>query len=311
MDFRRLEALRTVASLMSFSKAAKALHCTQSTVSAQIKTLEQELGATLFHRRGTAIALTKAGEAYLHYADKLLRIRNEAQTRVREAAEPECVLALRMPQSLSERYLPEILQAFQKEHPRVGLDVSVCAFAELQAELRAGVVDAAFLLAESVSTPDLDAQCLAVKELVFIAGPDHPAARLPRFGFADLAGRALLVPKHDCSYRMFLRRELLERDIRPDAVIECNSMGMLTACAARGLGVALVPEFVVSEELRRGALVRLAWDDGPLETGALMIRHKNAWMSDELRRFLEICREVIGRDASAPADLPGKPGASS
>jgi len=298
MDFRRLEALRTVAAMMSFSKAAKALHCTQSTVSAQIKTLEQELGAALFHRRGTAIALTKAGEAYLHYADKLLRIRNEAQTRVREAAEPECVLSLRMPQSLSERYLPEIIQAFHLEHPRVGLDVSVCAFAELQAELRAGVVDAAFLLAESVSVSDLDAQCLAVQKLVFVAGPDHPAVRLPRFGFADLAGCVILVPKHDCGYRMFLRRELLERDIRPGAVVECNSMGMLAACAARGLGAALVPEFAVSEELRRGTLVRLPWDGGPLETGVLMIRHKNAWASDELRRFLDICREVMGETAA-------------
>ncbi len=300
MDFRRLETLRTVAAMMSFSKAASALHCTQSTVSAQIKTLEQELGAALFHRRGTSIALTKAGEAYLHYADKLLRIQKEAQTRIREAAEPECVLSLRMPQSLSERYLPEILKAFQREHPRVGLDVSVCAFAELQDELRAGVVDAAFLLAESVSASDLNAQCLAMKELIFIAGPDYPAAQFPRFGFADLAGRVLLVPKHDCSYRMFLRRELLEREIRPSVVIECNSMGMLTACAAKGLGVALVPEFAVLEGLRQGVLVRLPWDGGPLETGVLMIRHRNAWMSDELRRFLEVCREMIGRDESSP-----------
>jgi DNA-binding transcriptional LysR family regulator len=99
MDFRRLNAFSTVSALMSFNRAAELLHCTQSTVSAQIKGLEEELGVALFNRFGKRIALTPAGETYLAYARKLLQLEEEARAKALSDPSPAGTLSLRMPQA--------------------------------------------------------------------------------------------------------------------------------------------------------------------------------------------------------------------
>lgn len=297
MDFRRLHTFRTVAALASFSKAATTLHCSQSTVSTQIKTLEEELDVTLFDRQGAGVALTKVGEIYLAYANRLLSIEEEARARVREKIDPPASLSLRMPQSVSERFLPEIIARFRPRHPLVGFDVSVCAFSDLHVELRTGVTDAAFLLVDDIPKSDLRTRRLAVAPLVFVDAPGRRGANGRRaLRLRDLAEHSLLLPKHDCSYRMLLKQKLSERDIRPRSIVECNSMAMLKRCVAMGLGLALVPAFAVAEELARGELEAQPWGGKALEIGLLLIQHKNAWVSPELEDFLQVCDEVMGGD---------------
>ncbi len=294
MDFRRLQTFRTVAALGGFSRAARALHCSQSTASTQIRMLEEELGARLFERLGTGIALTEAGERYLVYAAKILSIQEEARARVGAAAAAPVTLSLRMPQSLSERYLPGILERYQRKYPQVGFDVSVCAFSELQAELRTGVTDAAFLLADDVAKEDLAARLLSTVRLVFVLGPGRRSSGDGAFALEELERTRLFIPKHDCSYRMRLKESLIEEKITPLSVVECNSLSMLKRCVAKGLGAALLPEFSVEDEARRGELVILSPPAAVMETGLLMIRHKNAWMSEELRYFLSLCEAKFG-----------------
>ena len=300
MDFRRLHTFRTVAALGSFSKAASILHCSQSTASTQIRILEEELETPLFQRLGTTITLTKAGEVYLRYANKLLSIHDEAKARVQKIPSPPATLSLRMPQSLSEQYLPRIIERFQGTFPHVGFDVSVCAFSELQAELRTGVTDVAFLLAESITREDLRVRCLAEVALCFVCSPDFCPPREAEFELRDLAACTLFVPKHDCSYRQGLKQVLLENDIRPLSVVECNSMAMLKQCVAKGLGVALLPEFSLQREFFRKELVRLSHPSLRMETGLLMILHKNKWVSEELNLLLRICGEEM---KAVPASL--------
>lgn len=294
MDFRRLHAFSTVAALMSFNRAAELLHCAQSTVSAQIKALEEELGVALFNRFGKRIALTPAGETYLTYARKLLQLQEEARAKTLRDPAPTTLLSLRMPQSLAACYLPEILERFFARWPLVSLDVGVCAFAELERELKAGITDAAFLLADGVDSPRLKARCLAVKELCFVAGPNSPLAALPPLGWEELAQARLFVPKHDCSYKMLLEREFARRKLSPRGLTSCNGLDMLYACLERGLGLALVPEFSVADRLRRQALVRLPWKEPSLESALLAIVHKEARLCEELSDLLNICAEIMG-----------------
>jgi DNA-binding transcriptional LysR family regulator len=186
----------------------------------------------------------------------------------------------------------------------VNFDVGVCAFAELERELKAGITDAAFLLADGVNSPRLKTRCLAVKELCFVAGPDAPQASLPAFGWEDLAQARLFVPKHDCGYKMLLEQELARRKLSPRGLVACNSLETIFACVARGHGLALVPEFAVAERLARKALVRLPWKGAPLESAVLVILHKDAHCSDELRYFLQLSEEVM-----TLAKPPLRPGA--
>jgi DNA-binding transcriptional LysR family regulator len=98
MEFRHLRTFETIAQLMSFNRAAQALHCTQSTVSAQIKALERDLGVPVFERLGRRITLTAAGEELLHHTRRLFDYEREIFSAVRGGRDPAGVLSLRVPQ---------------------------------------------------------------------------------------------------------------------------------------------------------------------------------------------------------------------
>jgi DNA-binding transcriptional LysR family regulator len=125
MDLQRLQTFRTVATLMNFNQAAEVLHYSQSTVSAQVKTLENEIGVLLFKRIGKSIQLTEAGAKMLVYADKLLAIKDEAVAEVTGRNMVSGLLTIRMPQTVAAHYLPGILCDYQPRFPGMRLDTPV------------------------------------------------------------------------------------------------------------------------------------------------------------------------------------------
>ena len=108
MNLQRLRTFRTVATLMNFNRAASVLHYSQSAVSAQIKALENEIGALLFHRIGKSIKLTAAGVKMLTYADKLLAIEEEALAEIAGRNATSGLLTIRMPQTVATHFLPQM-----------------------------------------------------------------------------------------------------------------------------------------------------------------------------------------------------------
>ncbi|MFH0994323.1 MAG: LysR family transcriptional regulator [Pseudomonadota bacterium] len=77
MELREIKTFKAVATLLNFNRAAEALHCVQSTVSAQIKALEEDFGVPLFDRLGKRVLLTEAGQVLLRYAEKMLALEDE------------------------------------------------------------------------------------------------------------------------------------------------------------------------------------------------------------------------------------------
>ena len=118
MDFQRLRTFRTVATLMNFNQAAQVLNYAQSSISAQIKTLEDEIGAELFKRTGKKVTLTEAGEKMLTYAHKLLAIEEEARAEIAGKPKVPCLLTLRVPQTVATYHLPAVLSDFRRRFPK-------------------------------------------------------------------------------------------------------------------------------------------------------------------------------------------------
>jgi DNA-binding transcriptional LysR family regulator len=300
MEFRQLETFRVVAALLSFRKAAQHLHLTQSTVSAQIKALEEDVGARLFERLGRRICLTSAGESLLGYGRSLLAIRDEARSRLAEHGSRRCRLRVRMPQSLVMTHLPDILRRFHARHPQASLEVADCAFAELPGELRTGQTDAAFLLADSVPFADLTVRLLATTPLTFVRScASDPAPE--RMTWDDLGRTRLFLPGHDCSYRMMVREEMTRRGIEPPCLVEIGCLHTLLGCVMAGQGVALVPLACLDEALAQGRLRQVELADGPLETGILLILPRGKVFSEELSHFLDICTAAMSDPPQPPA----------
>lgn len=274
MDFRLLKTFDLVASFMSFHRAAKALHCTQSTVSAQIRSLEDDLGAPVFDRLGRRIALTPAGEELQRHVRRLLSYERDLRAAVREVGETVGLIRLRAPQSVALAHLPTILQRFCAAHPRVGVDVSNCGYSHLVEELRTGELDAGFLWSMAVESADLCSAVVWKETMAWVASPGSELARRADLTLQELAGRTLLLPKHDCSYRMKLQQELVGARVQPGAVLDLNSVAAIVRCLQAGIGVALLPERAVVEELATGRLARLRWHE-PHQEELFFFRHRD------------------------------------
>ncbi|MBI5522271.1 MAG: LysR family transcriptional regulator [Desulfarculus sp.] len=300
MELRSLKTFRMVAALLSFQRAARALNYAQSTVSAQVRALEEELGVPLFERLGRAILLTEAGERLLPYAEKLLALAEESKAEVASGLPAQGMLTIRVPETLAIHRLPAVLAWFRRRWPGVGLSLVTCAHDSLAGDLAKGLTDLAFLLAESIVAPDLKVEALAYEQLTLVAPPGHPLAALASCPLAALEGQDLLLTRTDCSYRKLLRQALAQEGVRPGAILELNSTEAIKRCVAAGLGLSVLPRVAVEDELRRGRLAALNLEQGDMEVAVLMVWHKDKWLSPGLRAFMEAARQGLGPGLPAP-----------
>ena len=165
-------------------------------------------------------------------------------------------------------------------------------------ELKSGITDVAFLLTDMISSQELSSKIMGIEELVIAAHPDHELATRSVFRTKDLKERTLLLPKHDCSYKMVFEQMLSANKVRA-TVIEYNSIEAIKQCVLRGLGITLLPESALQSEIGQKRLLSLPCSEGPLETAIVMIRHKDKWISPALKYFMDAARTRIGKLAGS------------
>ncbi|MBU2510766.1 LysR family transcriptional regulator [bacterium] len=294
MELRQLKTFKTVAATLSFHRAAEILHYAQSTVSAQIRTLEESLGLPLFDRLGKRISLTGAGQKLLNYAERILDLEEETLTEMSDVQDSQAKLSIRMPQTLCVHYLPDILMRFKETYPRVGFDINTCAYHSLQRELKTGVIDLAFLFAEDLPVPELKSETLKTEKIILAAASGHHLARKTSIDLEDLKQETVLLPQHDCAYKMDLERSFAENKVYPKAIATLNSVEAIKNCILKRLGVGLLPELTVKNEIREGRLVELSGLAIKQEVDVIMLRHRNKWLSPVLKSFIVETRAVFG-----------------
>jgi len=293
MEIRQLRTFQTVAQMLSFNRAAERLHYAQSSISAQIHALEEELDVKLFDRLGRRISLTEAGERLLQYAEKILDLADETLAEVVRSKEPEGSLTIRVPESFCVHRLPPVVKQFRSRFPKVSLSFITCAVENLQKDLRKGITDLAFLLTESIQAADLEAEVLGFERIMLVASSGHPLAAKPEIQTRDLEGETILLSKVDCSYRRSFEQILDQGNIRTGATLEFNSVEAIKQCVTEGIGITILPEIAVAREIAQERLAALTWGEGEMEVALLMIWYKERWLSPTLSAFMEMTREML------------------
>ncbi len=293
MEIRQLKTFRTVAQLLSFNRAAEHLHYAQSSISAQIQALEEELGVKLFDRLGRGILLTEAGVGLLNYAEKILDLADETLSEVAGVKELKGSLTIKVPETLGVHRLPPVIKQFRSRYPRVRLRFTTCTHEGLQKDLRKGITDLAFLMTDSFHVADLEVQALGIENLVLVAHPKHPLAKKPVVHIRDLEGETLLFSRVDCSYRKTLEAVLKTEKVRYDATLDFNSVAAIKQCVMAGVGISILPEITVTKDISQGHLAALSWSEGMIEVATLMIWYKDRWLSPTLSAFMEVVQEIF------------------
>lgn len=293
MELLQLRVFSAVARERSFTRAAELLGYAQSSVSGQIRALEEELGTKLFERLGRQVALTKDGERLLAYAERLLTLAEEARETVSGSATPRGTLVIGAPESLCIHRLPALLQEYRRRYPEVEVVLKPGACADLRAGLRRGTVDVAFLLDRTLTLPDLVAEPLCPEPMALVAPAGHPLASRDRVTPADLNDACLLLTEKGGCYRVTFEQTLAEAGAQPGSVLEFGSVEVIKKCVASGLGLTMLPRMAVEAELNRGQLVELRWSAPEQGISTQVVRHRGKWLSPALSALLSLARELL------------------
>jgi DNA-binding transcriptional LysR family regulator len=261
MDLAELRIFRAVVREGGVTRAAERLHRVQSNVTTRVRQLEDDLGTPLFVREGKRLHLTPAGQTLLGYADRLLALADEARDAVQDP-QPRGVFRLGSMESTAAVRLPGPLNEFHRLYPDVQLELRIGNPQTLAKGVLAGDLDAAFV-AEPIAAAPFDRVHAFEEEPVIVSAADHPP-----IGRNGGAPRAVLVFENGCPHRKRLEDWYAKRGEMPERTIELGSYHAMLGCVVAGMGVALLPESVLSTfpEGRRLTVHRLPAGENRAET---------------------------------------------
>ena len=295
MEFRELKTFQVVANLLSFNKAANVLNYAQSTVSSQIRSLENSLGATLFTRLGNKICLTPSGVKLLKYTQRLINLENEIISNFKNLNDTTGNLIVKTPHSVVAYYLPPIIKEFQLKFPNIGFDFDGCVGYNVNDIFNAGLVDVAFLFCDNFSDPHLYVEELIPVELVFVSNPQDNTFNDTINSINDFHDKTLLLSKSDCSYRMIFEKMLIEANIKLKKTVEVNSPEAVKKMLSLGCdGIALLPQIAVEQELSTGSLKSLKWKGSAFNAKLYMIWKKEKYQTEATKAFVQAVRDFFG-----------------
>ena len=260
MADRRLQVFHAVAKHLSFTKAAEALFMTQPAVTFQIRQLEEHFDTRLFDRAHGRIALTPAGQVALEYAERILGLSAELDTRLKEmSGQVAGPLLIGASTTIAEFLLPQVLGEFKSRYPGVVPRLFVANSEAVQSRIAERSLDLGFIEGDS-HLPSLVTDVCCDDELQVVCAPSHPLARLTSATPKALTEHSYISREPGSGTREVIDHYLQKAGVAPDTlqvVMELGSPEALKGLVATGLGFAIMSRTTVSKETQLGQLVCL------------------------------------------------------
>ena len=253
MQFQQLAYFLAVAETRHFTRAAEQMRVAQPSLSQQIRALERDVGAGLFHRIRGNVTLTEAGETLLPIARRIIAETETAYRAIRELDElGRGRVRLGATPSLCTGLLPAMLAAFRRDYPGIELVLHESGSRDLQTALSEGGLDLAMIVDSRVHDDSrLESRALFVEDLVVISPKDAPAPVRGRMPIAALRDRPLVMFRQGYDLREATVAACRAEGFDPLFAIEGGEMDAVLELVQAGLGLAVVPSTVVGDRFRR------------------------------------------------------------
>lgn len=260
MADRRLQVFHAVAKHLSFTRAADALFMTQPAVTFQIKQLEEQYSTRLFERRHGSIALTPAGELVLSYAERILALSDEMDTRLSEmTGEMRGPLLVGASTTIAEFMLPRVLGEFNALYPQVRARLIVANSESIETRVAEHTIDIGLIEAPAKVT-GLTSHICCEDELRVICAPDYPLADMKSVTPKVLTEYEFISREPGSGTREITDAYFRSHGVAPDSLkmqMELGSPEALKGVVSTGLGYAIVSRAVVEKDLQLGDLVAI------------------------------------------------------
>ncbi len=290
MELSELRVFLRVASERSFSRAAAKLHRTQPAVSQAVRRLEDSIGERLFDRATKDATLTDAGRVLRDYAERVLRLSEEAETAVRDLRDLRRGRVLIGANEASVHVALPLIDRFRKQHPLVHVDVRRVPARQVGAEVAHGTLDFGVLTFQPAETR-LGSIILGQDELVMLVHPTHPLAQSKEVTLSECARQTVIAHNDPSHVRDRVLRLFEQHHIPANILVSLPSLEGIKRAVGMQMGVALLPRRCAESEIARGELVALAMPEIRLRRQVRMIFRKAGERSHAATAFLAVVEE--------------------
>jgi DNA-binding transcriptional LysR family regulator len=291
MDLAELRVFVTVALERSFSRAAARLHRTQPAVSQAVRRLEEDLGERLFDRSAKDGKLTEAGQVLLDYAQRLMRLAEEAESAVRDLRDLQRGRVLIGANEAAVHVLLPLLEKFREEYPRIQLDIRRVPSRQIGVEVQQRSLDFG-VLSFPPAERGLGSIRLGQDELVMLTAPTHPLAARRQVTMTELGRQSVIAHNEASPARERVLRLFEQRHEPLNITISLPSLDGIKRAVEKNLGVALLPRRCALTEISRRTLVAVRVAQVRLPRHLRLIFRQSGELSHAAQVFLDVARRL-------------------
>ncbi|TRM11923.1 LysR family transcriptional regulator [Lentibacillus cibarius] len=253
---QHLHVFITVAERQNFSRAAEALHMTQPAVSQYIRTFEDNIGVRLLERTNKYVRLNKAGEIVYHHAKEIVSLYTRMQNLVDDLTNKASgSLSIGASYTFGEYVLPHIIAKMQQTYPEVQPTVTIGNTAEIADAVIRHQLDVGIVEGHFKKEQQLKIEPFAEDDMVIVAAPDHPlAARNDNVAMEELEDETWILREFGSGTREAADSVFQRHNMSPDKIMNIGSTQPIKEAVKAGLGISLLSQWAIQEELQHGDL---------------------------------------------------------
>ncbi len=289
LNLSKLEIFYTVAQEGSFRKAALLLLMTQPAISHHMSDLEASLGTALFVRGNRGVTLTRAGETLLDYTRRILNLVAEAQRAVAQVSEQDRMqMTIGATPGAGVYLLPGWIQAAARRQPGLTIRLYTDTTLRIANEVLAGRCDLGFVEGELIVDAPLQVLVLRSIDLYVMVGEGHPWQSLQHVVPQALDGQPFVARTPGSQTRFWTEQIFARYGIAPKIIAEFDHPEAIKQAVAAGMGVTILPEWVLGDDRSGESRLRALPIDGlDLQRTLKLIWNNAASRTTAVRAFLE------------------------
>ena len=291
MEIRNLLTFIRVAEVSNFTKAAEALGYTQSTVSFQIKQLEDELGCLLFERVNHSVSLTDEGKKLLAYAQNLHQMTEKFKESFSEKKEISGFIRVLTPDSVCEQMLLTNFADFHEKYPAIKLKFYSADTNEMIEMLGRNEGDIMITLDRHIYKSDFVIAKEEPVKMHFVTGAASPILKRKRVKLEELGDYPLILTEKNAGYRRALDIEMAKHSLELTPTLEISRPDIITRLLLSSDRISFLPDFATEGLVNKGKLAYINVVDFDVHIWKQLIYHKNKWMSEALKAFIEYAKD--------------------
>ena len=291
MQLRNLITFMHVAELGSFTKAAEQLGYTQSTVSFQVKQLEEELDCLLFERINHTITLTECGQDLVYYAHQIRALTDEFKEKHSKEDQLAGHIRIVTPDSVCEDMVNSHYIDFHSKYPLISIQFATGDTAMLLDMLEHNEADIIITLDRHCYNKDYIIAKEEQLSMHFVTNVGSKFAGKQGLSIRDISGEPFVLTEHGQGYRRVLDRELAKKHMEITPVLEIGRTDMITSILTQSNMISFLPDFATKHLVDAGVLCYLDICDVNVEIWKQLIYHKNKWLSKSLKTVIDYIKE--------------------